>query len=281
MTIADALKLYHDSLLSIYDAPESRAITRLVFEKELELNQLQISMDRFRLLTTHQQQVLRDILEALLQHTPVQYALGEADFFGLQFRVGPSVLIPRPETEDLVQLVIDRTDKTTQPAILDIGTGSGCIAISIAHYLSLRNVSACDIDKDALVLARQNAMGNGVNINFFQSDVLNEDLPQQYDIIVSNPPYINNEEKKDISKHVLDFEPHKALFVDGTDELLFYKRIAELGTKFLHVKGRIFVEIHSAKGEETRQIFCDAGYNTVELLQDFAGKDRIIYATIV
>jgi len=279
MTVADALKLYHDSLLSIYDASESRSIARLVFEKVLALNQLQMGMDRYRLLTTYQQETIKNVLAELLAHKPVQYVLGEAEFYGLTFKVNESVLIPRPETEDLVRLIIERVGKESAKSILDIGTGSGCIAVSLAKELPSATISACDIDDIALAVAAANAKANKVAVEFYNLDILNAAPGSTYDIIVSNPPYINNEEKKDISRHVLEFEPHKALFVDGTDELLFYKRIAELGKHYLNPNGMLFLEIHSAKGKETVDIFINSGYK-VELLKDFVGNDRMVYATL-
>ena len=225
---------------------------------------------------------IHEIVERLKQMEPIQYILGTADFYSLLFEVNPSVLIPRPETEELVErVIIDNADKKIK--ILDIGTGSGCIAVTLRKHLKKASVIAADISAEALATARRNAKLNNATITFIQTDILNPekaeaDIPFILDVIVSNPPYIKEEEKKDMEKNVLDYEPHLALFVPDNNPLLYYWHIAHFGKKKLKKDGLLYFEINAACGKMVVEMLEKEGYKDIELIQDLSGKDRIIKA---
>jgi release factor glutamine methyltransferase len=229
----------------------------------------------------------------LKKEKPLQYIVGETEFYGLPFLVNENTLIPRPETEELVELIIKSYNlqpTTYNPKILDIGTGSGCIAISLAKNITNSQVFAIDVSEKALTTAKKNAEINEVTINFIQADILkvddlenlsnsNSKLPSQYDVIVSNPPYVRNLEKSEIKPNVLEYEPHLALFVDDSDALLFYRKIAELAKKNLKENGKLYFEINQYLGKETVELLENLGFNDVVLKKDIYGNDRIIQCT--
>ena len=229
------------------------------------------------------------ILAQLQQEKPIQYITGEAWFYGLRFEVNENTLIPRPETEELVEWILN-SPNIHHPSpinILDIGTGSGCIPISLKANLSQANVSAIDVSEKALEVAKRNAELNKVEINFIQANILEvEDLSQltspiihhlsSYNIIVSNPPYVRNLEKQEIKKNVLDYEPHLALFVEDTDALLFYRKIAQLALKNLSPNGLLFFEINQYLGKETLELLESLGFKNIELKKDIYGNDRMV-----
>lgn len=229
------------------------------------------------------------ILAQLQQEKPIQYITGEAWFYGLRFEVNENTLIPRPETEELVEWILN-SPNIHHPSpinILDIGTGSGCIPISLKANLSQANVSAIDVSEKALEVAKRNAELNKVEINFIQANILEvEDLtqlpspiihhPSSYNIIVSNPPYVRNLEKQEIKKNVLDYEPHLALFVEDTDALLFYRKIAQLALKNLSPNGLLFFEINQYLGKETVELLESLGFKNIELKKDIYGNDRMV-----
>ena len=223
------------------------------------------------------------ILAQLQQEKPIQYITGETWFYGLQFEVNENTLIPRPETEELVDWIIESQKSKVQSQkleILDIGTGSGCIPVSLKVNLSQANVSALDVSEEALEVAKRNAAINKVDINFIQANILEvEDLfqfPSPYNIIVSNPPYVRVLEKQEIKKNVLDYEPHLALFVDDNDALLFYRKIAQLALINLAPNGLLFFEINQYLGKETVVLLENIGFKNIELRKDFYGNDRMI-----
>jgi len=279
MTIADIIQRYKSTLIKVYDSAEARTIITLVLEKELQLNALRLEMNKYLLLTTHQQEILEKYLERLLNHEPVQYILGEADFMDMKFNVNPHVLIPRPETEDLVRWIIESVGQDFSGTILDIGTGSGCIAVALKKLLPNADVSACDICSNALYTATENALRNETEINFFRLDVLLEKLPSQYDIIVSNPPYIPLNEKASLAKHVADFEPAQALFTPTSQAMIFYERIVLLATKHLNEKGKLFFETHTEKTTEVAALLQTNGFNNVEERKDVFEKNRMVKGT--
>jgi release factor glutamine methyltransferase len=280
VTIAEQQKIYHEALSKIYGQREANTLTRLVFEQVLEINPIKLAFERFRLLTSPQQENLSNILNRLLNHEPVQYVLGEADFYGLRFKVSPSVLIPRPETEELVQWILDFVKKNnTSPGILDIGTGSGCIAIALSKNLPAATVHALDVSDAALELAKQNNALNNTQVRFFKADILTPELDKgDYEIIVSNPPYIRLSEKDAMAKHVIDFEPHLALFTTDEDGLIFYRAIAQKARKALNSNGTLFLEINAALAKEVVTILEKEGYKNIALRKDLSGKDRMIMA---
>jgi len=279
MTIADIIQRYKSTLIKVYDSAEARTIITMVLEKELQLNALRLEMNKYLLLTTHQQEILEKYLERLVNHEPVQYILGEADFMDMKFNVNPHVLIPRPETEDLVRWIIESVGQDFSGTILDIGTGSGCIAVALKKLLPNADVSACDICSNALYTATENALRNETEINFFRLDVLLEKLPSQYDIIVSNPPYIPLNEKASLAKHVADFEPAQALFTPTSQAMIFYERIVLLSTKHLNEKGKLFFETHTEKTTEVAALLQTNGFNNVEERKDVFEKNRMVKGT--
>ena len=220
-----------------------------------------------------------DIIQRINRHEPIQYVLGKAEFYGRAFAVDGSVLIPRPETELLIRAVLK--EKKFSPTILDIGTGSGCIAITLAVEIPSSEVYAIDISEEALTVAQQNAKNLKAKVNFYKFDILaNEKLEHRFDIIVSNPPYITESEKKEMNSNVLDFEPPLALFVTDKDPLVFYKAIARRGKSLLKPGGKIFVEINERFGNELKQHFRNEGYSNVFIEKDINNKDRILMAEL-
>ena len=240
------------------------------------------------------------ILAQLQLEKPIQYITGEAWFYGLQFEVNENTLIPRPETEELVEWIIEswklevgswKSENQKRINVLDIGTGTGCIPITLKTNLPQANVFAIDVSEMALEVARRNAELNKVEVNFIQANILEvEDvskiqtsisqLPTNFDIIVSNPPYVRNLEKQEIKKNVLDYEPHLALFVEDTDALLFYRKIAQLAIKNLSPNGLLFFEINQYLGKETVELLENLGFKNIELKKDMFGNDRMIRCSI-
>ncbi len=277
MTLAELQKIFWQKLSGIYEEREARSITKIVFENKLELQAHQMAFERFRILTQEQEKQLNEILKRLLTHEPLQYILEEADFYGLKFKVSKSVLIPRPETEELVDWILREVRSEIQ--ILDIGTGSGCIPISLSKNFAQAKIDGCDISEDALLVAEENNRLLQTRVTFFKHDILTENLSaNKYDVIVSNPPYISLDEKETMCSNVLNYEPHLALFVSGDDDLIFYRKIAEQSLHTLKPKGKLFLEINEAKGKEVVEILTDFGFTNIELRKDLSGKDRMVKA---
>jgi release factor glutamine methyltransferase len=224
------------------------------------------------------------ILEQLKKEIPIQYILGVTHFYGLEFEVNSAVLIPRPETEELVDWIIQNSKLKAQNSklkILDIGTGSGCIAIALAKNLPNAQVFALDVSEKALATAKKNAEKNQVQLTFIHQSILETvDLAQEFDIIVSNPPYVRELEKLEIKNNVLDNEPHLALFVEDNDALIFYRKIAQLAQKNLNPKGQLYFEINQYLGKETLNLLLEMGFKNSVLRQDIYGNDRMIQCTI-
>ena len=229
-------------------------------------------------LSSEQEARLKEILHRLQQGEPLQYIEGKAPFCGMEFAVRPGVLIPRPETAELVDWIVQ--DHASQaPRLLDMGTGSGCIAIALDKLLPLAKVEACHISTEALAVATENNGWNGTSVRFFHHDMLDlsTPLPHSYNILVSNPPYIKQSEQTSMEQHVTEWEPHTALFVPDEDPLRFYRAIAEIGmTTALLPGGHIYVEINQALGAETVALFESYGYKEVTLRKDIYGNDRMI-----
>lgn len=221
------------------------------------------------------------VLSQLKTHKPIQYILGETEFFGLPFYVNENTLIPRPETEELVDWILKESkveSQKTKVKILDIGTGSGCIAISLAKNIPNAQVYAIDVSEKALATAQKNAERNNVNVTFLNKNILEtEDLEQDFDIIVSNPPYVRNLEKAEINKNVLEYEPHLALFVEDEDALIFYRKITELATKNLYENGQLYFEINQYLGAGMISLLQKYNFKNIELRQDIYGNDRMIF----
>ncbi|MCB0481425.1 MAG: peptide chain release factor N(5)-glutamine methyltransferase [Flavobacteriales bacterium] len=220
----------------------------------------------------------------LRKYKPLQYILGHTEFYGLPINVSPAVLIPRPETEELVEWMLGSIkDKLEVMRILDIGTGSGCIPIALKKEVPKADVWACDISNEALDVARENANLNGVEVAFFNWDIFTE-IPikasKKWNVIISNPPYVLESDKAEMQAAVLDYEPHQALFIPDQDPLLFYRRIGELAKSMLCDKGLLFFEIHEKYADQTLELLKIIGYEQVELRNDLSGKPRMIMAQV-
>lgn len=259
------------------DKGEIQSIVYLILEKELGLTKINILAGEY--INLPDRSIFNRYLKQINNHEPIQYILGEEIFYGRKFNVNPSVLIPRPETELLVQKIKSLAQSQNKALrILDIGTGSGCIAISLALEIGDAVVKAVDVSEEALVCARQNAASLRANVNFFKLDILNEEIKSQYDLIVSNPPYISIQEKSRMNKNVLDFEPHLALFAPGTDPLAFYKAIALKSKRALAGGGSLWFELNEHFGEDVKAILEEQDYRKVQILKDLDNKDRIAVA---
>lgn len=266
------------SLSGIYEGHELTAIIRTICCDMLGISSTAYYLKEAVTLTTEQGTLLQGIIDRLRQGEPLQYIEGKAPFCGMEFAVNSSVLIPRPETAELVDWIVCE-HATQQPRILDLGTGSGCIAIALSKQLPQATIEACDISAEALTVAKENARMNEAPVSFFTHDMLDlgTPLPHSYDILVSNPPYIRQNEAADMSIQVTEWEPHTALFVPDDDALRFYRAIAELGqTEALRPGGHIYVEINQALGKETVALFEAYGYQDVELRKDIYGNERMI-----
>lgn len=266
------------ALSDIYEGHELTAIIRTICCDMLGIGTATYYLKEAVTLTTEQGTLLQGIIDRLRQGEPLQYIEGKAPFCGMEFAVNSSVLIPRPETAELVDWIA-REHATQQPRILDLGTGSGCIAIALSKQLPQATIEACDISAEALTVAKENARMNEAPVSFFTHDMLDlgTPLPHSYDILVSNPPYIRQSEAADMSIQVTEWEPHTALFVPDDDALRFYRAIAELGqTEALRPGGHIYVEINQALGKETVALFEAYGYQDVELRKDIYGNERMI-----
>ena len=267
------------ALSAVYDAREAHALALLVLEEVFGVSAVDVYADKVRNFSEEEHGRLENILRRLCNSEPVQYVLGYADFCGLRLAVSPATLIPRPETEELVDWVA--AESAEKPCrLLDVGTGSGCIAIALAHRLPQAAVEAWDVSEEALAVARKNAESQDVDVVFTCYDLLAEPQTQgAFDVIVSNPPYICESEQADMEAHVLRHEPHLALFVPNDDPLRFYRALALLGKRSLIEGGSIFMEINQAYGAETAALFEAMGYRT-ELRRDFFQKDRMLRATL-
>lgn len=288
-TIKDVFSGFEQQLQPLYDAREAGAIALLVLEELTGLSRAKLKAFGDDDVPADALEKLQAILNELKTGKPVQYILGTTEFYGLPFLVNPAVLIPRPETEELVEWILKSvtgyqslgTGKNL--AILDIGTGSGCIAISLKTNLPDAQVSAIDISADALKTAGQNAVINEVEVTFMEQDILEDNFKienSKFDIIVSNPPYVTLEDKTQMHTNVNDFEPHTALFVPRQDPLIFYKAIADFSAIHLNKNGLLFFEINENFGQETVQMLSDKSFIAIELRQDICGRDRMVKATI-
>lgn len=272
-----------DTLVPKVEEREARALAFVVLEDAFGLSRTDIYLGKDTAFSEEDTIRLEKILRRLEQGEPVQYVIGTAQFCNLTFRVTPDTLIPRPETEELVGWVASLLPSEAPCSVLDVGTGTGCIAISLAKQFPRAQVTAWDISEEALAVAQQNAQANGVAVDFRRTDVLEvvndavASTPTHAPLyIVSNPPYICERERAEMETHVLDYEPASALFVPDTDPLLFYRALARLGQQ-LHAAA-VLVEINQAYGQETVRMFQSSGYSNVELRRDIYGKDRMIKA---
>lgn len=282
--------IFHKELDALYGKDEVENFFFLTSEYYYEVTRLQLVLEPNLSFTTIEVETFFNVLERLKEQQPIQYILGETHFFGLKFKVNNNVLIPRPETEELVDWVLQSLEYLNQNSsivnrqlnILDIGTGSGCIAISLAKHLPNAKVYALDVSKDALNVAKTNARLNDVTINFIQADILDEANWNlqfenlEFDVIVSNPPYVRQLEKVEIKPNVLDNEPHLALFVEDKQPLVFYDAITNFSVNYLKPQGQLYFEINQYLGKETKQLLVDANFEAIELRKDLNGNDRML-----
>lgn len=266
------------SLQNIYSPQELKSLTMMICCDMLGYEAIDIYLGKDINLSESKQCELENIVARMQKNEPIQYIQGVAHFSGLLFQVGPGVLIPRPETEELVDLI--NKENPDAPRILDIGTGSGCIAISLSKRLPHAIVTAWDVSSEALTLAQRNNEALGANVTFEQCDVLSTEGGSfaAFDVIVSNPPYVTESEKQEMDAHVLDWEPELALFVPDDDPLRFYRRIAYLGQRLLTIHGKLYFEINQAYGSATVHMLEEMGYQHIRIIKDLFENDRIVTA---
>ena len=269
-----------EALTSLYGEGEAESFFYLILEEKQNLKRIDLALQPDLVFSESKIVIWNSILEQLKLEIPIQYLLGKTSFYGLDFEVNENVLIPRPETEELVDWIISNNIKIEQfknLKILDIGTGSGCIAISLAKNLPNAQVFAIDVSGKALATAKKNAVLNQVNVTFTEQNILEIlELNDEFDIIVSNPPYVRNLEKQEIKKNVLDNEPHLALFVDDNDALIFYRKIAELAQKNLSNSGQLYFEINQYLGKEMIDLLEGMNFKHIELRKDIYGNERMM-----
>lgn len=268
-----------EELSSIYPDSEISSFTKIIVEHISKRQFSPFLLDTLQL-SEEQKEEIKCIVERLQIEEPIQHILGETEFYSLPFYVNKHVLIPRPETEELVELILNDCDTNMSLNILDIGTGSGAIAIALAANLPKARVEAWDISSEALKMARKNAERNKVDILFKEVDVLADIFTdRKYDIIVSNPPYVLESEKAEMDRNVLDYDPHLALFVPDNEALKFYIRIADLARDLLVSSGKLYFEINRAKGENTKVMLDQLGYQDIKVIKDLSQNDRMVKAS--
>ena len=268
-----------DALKGYYSDSEALALAKMLLVEVFGFSTLELYGGKDKEFSEKHRSVLAEMIRRLQKNEPIQYIIGIESFCGLTFEVNPNVLIPRPETQELVSWIVEDCQVDGAVRILDIGTGSGCIPVSLAKQLPMAEVESWDISEGALEVASRNCGRNGVKVLLRQKDVLNAS-PEGvlYDVIVSNPPYIADREKVDMEANVLDWEPSLALFVPDDDPLLFYRKIAQLGCEMLKEGGSLYFEINRAYGQETSLMLSELGYSRIELKKDSWGNDRMIKA---
>jgi release factor glutamine methyltransferase len=281
MVLKEFKEAFSKQLSEKYPKTEIDTFFFILVEEYLDLQRIDTVLKPEFLITTNKLSLLNSALQRLQNEEPIQYILGKTEFYGFSFLVNKNTLIPRPETEELVETILEGANAFKALQILDIGTGSGCIPISLAKKLPKATIFAIDVSKEALAIAKQNASRNNVAINFLQEDILKtEILAQKFDIIVSNPPYVRALEKVAIKNNVLANEPHLALFVEDNNPLIFYDKIANLAKKYLRKNGMLYFEINEYLGKEMIDLLVLKGFKDIQLKKDLFGKDRILKASI-
>jgi len=281
-SVGSILKIFRKELKNDYDGKEVNQFLYMLFDEWKGWNRAQIQLNLEELFSKKEVTRFRLALEELKRHKPIQYIIGRTYFYGLELVVTPDVLIPRPETEELVDIIIkENANNNEEISILDIGTGSGCIALSLKKHFPHSAVSAMDNSMNALQVAGENAKMNGCHIRFFHHDIFQ--IPEQsvfsvYNIIISNPPYIRESEKKEMQKNVLDYEPYNALFVPDNDPLIYYKAVADFTCMHLSRPGLLYLEINERFGYEIKTLLLKKEFDKVEVIKDINEKDRFIRA---
>ncbi|RIA10022.1 release factor glutamine methyltransferase [Flavobacteriaceae bacterium MAR_2010_72] len=284
MTLKELQNQFHKDLDAIYGKQEVRSFLSLLLEHYLGLKPIDLVLKSETSIFKSEEIKFTNILERLKHEEPIQYIIGETEFYGLKLKVNPSTLIPRPETEELADWIIYNYKNQENISILDIGTGSGCIAVTLANYLPNAKVYALDVSKEALEIARLNAELNKVEIEFIEASILNAKLSKlgicntAFDVIVSNPPYVRKQESSEIKSNVLNHEPHLALFVKNDDPLVFYKAICNFAVHNLKPQGSLYFEINQYLRVDTKQLLSQFEFENIELRKDMFGKDRMLKA---
>jgi len=282
MTLLKLRNTFKKELETIYSQSEIESIFGLTALDILEMDKASVILDGNKKIAKQTINSFQLVLKHLKNNEPIQYILGKTVFYNLSFKVDNTVLIPRPETEELVDWILKNTQKkriSKTISVLDIGTGSGCIAISLAKNMPNADVWALDVSSQAIAIAQENAIANNVTIHFIEQDILSsQTLPRKFDVIVSNPPYVRSLEKKLMHDNVTLFEPDLALYVTDSNPLLFYDKIADLSLKYLKKEGALFFEINQYIANETLDLLKGKGISTIVLRKDFLGNDRMILA---
>ena len=279
MTLSNLQSEFHSKLNLLYPKEEIDSIFSLVVSHLLNYSKIEIHGHLDKNISPEKEKQMLKILTRLELAEPVQYVIGKTEFYDLTLKTDKRALIPRQETEWLVDMVVKNHDRKNTFSILDIGTGSGCIAITVAKYFPASQVTAIDNNKEALELAQQNAAVNKVKIHFLTDDILNPQLEYSpFDIIISNPPYVRNSEKQFMHRNILEFEPASALYVPVDDPLVFYRAIATFGKKYLKPNGDIYLELNEFLGKETAGLYSDSGFSNIELHKDLNQKNRFLSA---
>ena len=279
MQLKSLQNFFNNGLMGYYPNEEIDTFFYRICSMHLKIKRIDISIKSEMIITNHTFEYFEMVIERLLNYEPIQYILGSTLFFGSDFIVNKEVLIPRPETEELISWVLEQLDPDKSIKILDVGTGSGCIAISLAKQLPRADVYAMDISLGALSIAKKNAEANDVVIQFIEASILNwESQDLFFDVIVSNPPYVRKSEKEMMSPNVLNHEPHLALFVENNNPLLFYKAIVEMSKRNLTSQGLIYFEINEYLAEETKSLFSSTFFEAIQLKRDVFSKYRMLRA---
>lgn len=280
MQLKSLQNFFQNGLIGYYPKEEINAFFYRICEQHLNYKRIDVSLKSETLITPETFEYFETLISRLLTYEPIQYILGTTSFFGLEFKVDTNVLIPRPETEELVAWILKQADSSQPLKILDIGSGSGCIAVSLAKHFPNADVYALDVSPAALEMAQYNAQQNGVQLNGIQANVLEwENTELQFDIIVSNPPYVRESEKERMAPNVLEHEPHLALFVENNNPLVFYHAIVALSKKALKKQGKLYFEINEYLGDETKALFSSEDFDAIELKTDIFAKNRMLCAS--
>ncbi|MBR3914220.1 MAG: peptide chain release factor N(5)-glutamine methyltransferase [Bacteroidales bacterium] len=278
--VKDIRKYYCELLCSLYEKDEANAMILILFKYYFNIDRVRMVLEPDLRLSESEMLKIHFAVKDLLRNKPIQYVTGETEFCDLKFKVNENVLIPRPETAEMISKIVNSQHSTVNNhcSIIDIGTGSGCIAISLAKMISNSNVYALDISEEALKIAKENAFNNNVNVSFIHDDILNlkNNIETKFDIIVSNPPYVRELEKVEMHNNVLKWEPHKALFVSDNDPLIFYRSILEFAKTHLKDNGEVWFEINEYLGKEMIDLCHESGFSDVKIYKDFRDRDRVM-----
>jgi release factor glutamine methyltransferase len=281
-TLKEAFQNFQSLIQRNYEIEEARSISQIVFKEILGYDTIQLILNENDLLPASIFEQLDYIAFQLNEHKPIQYIIGHTEFYGLKYEVNESVLIPRPETEELVDWIIKDHKEDQALNILDIGTGSGCIPISLKFNIPQAKVNSIDVSKEAIAIALKNSFKNNVEIFIHHQDVLQlQQFDADYDVIVSNPPYVLESEKSEMRRNVLDYEPSLALFVNDHDPLIFYKKIIELTEKTSNKATQLYFEINESYADELIKLFDSQKWQHPELRKDIRGKDRMLKAELI